>query len=121
MNPSLLPTHAEVINHLWSNIISTFEAVGASTPAPHELHPSDSWIYCQTAQQKDKGKIGYRCTFNKDKQGRPVVIIIVNSFKHGGQKVIFNSSNCLQDNYPAHSQKRRLIRPTPHPIFSSND
>ena len=89
-NNNILYRHSDVLQHYYSEISSTFDRVGGMAPPLHELHEAKHWRYCKTQNKKDTGKIGYRCTFSFAGL-KPVVKIVVNSFKHGGETATFNS------------------------------
>ena len=90
MNNNNFYRHSDILQQCYSEIVATFERVGGIAPSLHELQETKNWRYCKTQNKKDAGKIGYRCTFSFAGL-KPVVKIVVNSFKHGGETATFNS------------------------------
>ncbi len=95
-------SHSDVIQHLWHDIVDTFDSLGAVAPDQSDIFPSNRWRYVRTSARKDRKKIGFKCTFDYFKD-TPVVKITVHSFKGGGQSAYFNSLATLK--------KQQLLRP----------
>jgi hypothetical protein len=113
MTHKTLEAPADIITALYSEIESTFAAVGANTPPLHDLYDSPTWRYCPPISQKHKGKIGYLCTFIHTGK-RPRVKIVVHSFAQGGQSIVFDSAAFDQPDaiQPSQPHYPRLKRPT---------
>ena len=91
-------THIDIINQLYSDIEVIFSSVGALTPPTNELYEFSSWRYCTPIERKNKGKIGYICSYIYSGQ-MPRVRIVVHSFAQGGQSITFDGAAFIKDLY----------------------
>ena len=90
-------SYIEIIGNFYPNIMDAFSSIGGIAPHPSELHDSHAWKYCRTVNKKDKGKIGYICSFLQSGQ-TPRVKIVVHSFAEGGRSTVFDSWRSNPDN-----------------------